>query len=75
MKTLTNGHLTDSVNAAGDGGLGTSLGESDDDGRVVASQSTSVSAANETASTTLLEANFDQQGFSEGFTLHVPVSK
>lgn len=56
-------------------GLGTSLGESDDDGRVAVSQSASVATASDASSTTLLEANFDQQGFSDGFTLHVAVSK
>nr|XP_053626757.1 zinc finger protein 236-like isoform X2 [Cherax quadricarinatus] len=53
-------------------GLAGGLVESDDDGRVVTSHSTSAVAASDATPTTLLEANFDHQGFSDGFTLHVP---
>ncbi|XP_068241557.1 zinc finger protein 236-like isoform X1 [Palaemon carinicauda] len=47
------------------------LVDSDEDSRAVAAQTTTVPDSSEAASTTLLQANFDQQGFSEGFTLHV----
>nr|XP_045610997.1 zinc finger protein 236-like isoform X2 [Procambarus clarkii] len=61
---------------ASTGGLGSGLVESDDEGRIVASHTTSGTctsdATNEAAPTTLLEASFDHQGFSDGFTLHVP---
>ncbi|KAK7069014.1 hypothetical protein SK128_017863 [Halocaridina rubra] len=45
------------------------LVDSDEETRVVTTQPASVTEA---TSTTLLQANFDQQGFSDGFTLHVP---
>nr|XP_027215695.1 zinc finger protein 236-like [Penaeus vannamei] len=60
----------ETMNATADG-LASTLVESDDEGRVVASHPTSINE-NDASSTTLLEANFDHQGFSDGFTLHVP---
>ncbi|XP_071523209.1 uncharacterized protein [Panulirus ornatus] len=65
-------NLTGEAVGAATDGLTSNLVESDDDGRVVSTHSTSVSATSDAASTTLLEANFDHQGFSDGFTLHVP---
>lgn len=59
------------MNATADG-LASTLVESDNEGRVVASHPTSITE-NDASSTTLLEANFDHEGFSDGFTLHVPV--
>ncbi|XP_042237622.1 zinc finger protein 236-like isoform X2 [Homarus americanus] len=61
----------EAVGAAGED-LAIGLVESDDDSRVVATHSTSAGGAVDATPTTLLEANFDHQGFSDGFTLHVP---
>lgn len=74
LETLGTGESSltgETMNATADG-LASTLVESDDEGRVVASHPTSINE-NDASSTTLLEANFDHQGFSDGFTLHVPV--
>lgn len=60
-------------------GLGSGLVESDDEGRGGSSRpgthSTSVNTDTASTAAALLETNFvDHQTFSEGFTLHVPVS-